>query len=355
MLRILATISLLVSFSANATDTPSEVLQRVLENANLAETYEDYRQLTQEDVLAETFQGLLQRNTNESVCDALSRLNFSDQSIFMNTVSSHQALQSVDCLKNISEDFDLEIRNKQTDLALDRDLFWGTHDGARFTSVGRRTLGPSEDRILPANSSYNLPWDDPLPRGTFALTFDDGPHPSRTKQILDILKAQDVKATFFVLGQAVDRRPDIVRTIANDGHSLGGHTYTHPDLSRRSYNSAVNEIQRGFNTIINAVGSSEPFFRFPYGAKTNRLMDYLRGRDIHHFFWRIDTLDWKKRNPDQLLNYAIQQTVNAGKGIILFHDIHPQTVAMMPAFLSELKRRGYKIVVYRGARGSQIR
>jgi peptidoglycan/xylan/chitin deacetylase (PgdA/CDA1 family) len=68
---------------------------------------------------------------------------------------------------------------------------------------------------------------------------------------------------------------------------------------------------------------------------------------VHDFFWNVDTLDWKKRDPDTLLRYAFEQTKRTGRGIILFHDIHAQTVAIMPAFLRKLRQQNYKIVVYR--------
>ena len=322
-------------------------LKSLVAAADSAESYEEFRNHYSGHSMLEKLDGIAKTRSLRSLCLALQKLDYEDQILFVDAIEEHRSWSHISCFRSLLRSI------ARTTLQIQRRLELKVAEGDTPDSIdkdGRRVrsqLGPSEDRNLPSDEALNLPWDDSLPEGTFALTFDDGPHPRRTREILDILNEQNIQATFFVLGERIDRNPQMLSKMLEADHTLGSHTYSHPDLSRRTYASAVKEIEDGEAAIEEAVGSSEPMFRFPYGAKTSRLMDYLKERNIHHFFWDVDTLDWKKRNPEELLDYAIRQTEKNGRGIVLFHDIHSQTVAMMPAFLRKLKQNNYKIVVYR--------
>ncbi len=209
-------------------------------------------------------------------------------------------------------------------------------------------FGPSQEEWV-STQGGPVYFNGGLPHGHFALTFDDGPHPQRTPQILEALKEHQTLATFFVLGQNAQAHPRVLREILHHQHGLGGHTQSHPDLKRLSFASAVAEIQDGFASISGIVGFSDPFFRFPYGSRTSRLQDYLREQNIATFFWNVDTLDWKIKDPLALFDYALEQVGKVDRGIILFHDIHPQTAAIMPDFLEALAERQLQSVVFRAA------
>ncbi|MEO0335044.1 MAG: polysaccharide deacetylase family protein [Pseudomonadota bacterium] len=339
-MRVLLVMAILFAHFAFA-DAVSD-LDRLIKSANQTETYTEYRSQFGTNQLSEKLSDLVIKHTVQEICSALLSLSYRDRVLFANAVEAISP--SSQCLRNW-----LNAVERQTLLIQGR-LITKVRlqsDSNLDPKIGRRKLGPSEDRFLPEAEAQNLPWDDPLPEGTFAFTFDDGPHQTRTEQILGALKNEDVQATFFVLGEQVDRRPRMVQKIRQARHSIAGHTYSHPDLSRRTFDSAVEEIEMGYDAIERAIGETWPMFRFPYGARTTELMDYLKEENVHHFFWNIDTLDWKKRDPEELLDYALEQTDKYGKGIILFHDVHAQTVAVMPAFLEALKQRNHKIVVYR--------
>ena len=279
------------------------------------------------------------------VCSSFDELQPEDLSVFTPVLESSILRIHYPCLVGQTRALERWMTTQQLDLLQDTQPF-GQSRIETFQAT--EPLGPSEDRYLNAkNGGLSLPEDQRLKSGELALTFDDGPHPRRTPRLLDILAQEQVRATFFVVGRAARAYPQILQRIWDEGHTVAGHTYSHPNLARRSFQTAVDEINAGFDVIIESIGVVDPFFRFPYGARTRRLRNYLQQKDIHDFFWDIDTLDWKKKNPQVLLRYALQQTNRAGRGIVLFHDIQPQTIAMMPAYLEELKKRDYKIIAYR--------
>ena len=185
-----------------------------------------------------------------------------------------------------------------------------------------------------------------LNKKEIALTFDDGPHAKLTQELLKTLKLHDVKATFFVLGKNAKRYPKIIHDINNAGHTIANHSHNHNNLPKYSNKHGENEIVSGFNAVVEVLGGIAPFFRFPYGAKTKHLSNFLKQNDYATFFWDVDTLDWKIKNPEELLNFALSETYKMKNGIVLFHDIQPQTIAMMPFYIETLRSEGYQFVVY---------
>ncbi|WP_422661286.1 polysaccharide deacetylase family protein [Paenibacillus sp. EC2-1] len=172
-----------------------------------------------------------------------------------------------------------------------------------------------------------------------ALTFDDGPHPKNTLKILDLLDKYDAKATFFMLGNRVDFYPEIVKEIADQGHELGNHTWNHKDLTTLSKVEGIKEVERTNQAIKSAAGRESTAFRPPYGAVNKQVQSAISSPAV---FWTIDTLDWKSRNPDAILN-IVQENIRDGS-IILMHDIHATTVEAVEPILKYLKNEGYKFV-----------
>jgi peptidoglycan/xylan/chitin deacetylase (PgdA/CDA1 family) len=171
-----------------------------------------------------------------------------------------------------------------------------------------------------------------------ALTFDDGPGPD-TGRLLDLLKRENVPATFFVLGDQAEKYPATVRREYAEGHEVGNHTWDHKDLSTLSAAAIQDEIKRGADAIA-ATGIPRPtLVRPPYGAVNDTVRAYA---GYPFIMWRVDPLDWKYPNAtrvaDQIVGHA-----QPGR-IVLSHDIHPTTIDAMPAVIQRLKAQGYTFV-----------
>lgn len=177
------------------------------------------------------------------------------------------------------------------------------------------------------------------------LTFDDGPLPNRTTAILAALDAECTKATFFSVGKVAAGYPDILRSIAKSGHTIGAHTVNHKDLSKMPIDKAKDEIERSISIIHRAVGGpTAPFFRFPFLRASPESLKYLADRNIAVFSTDIDSFDFKRTSSQRLVKHIMKLLDKRGKGILLMHDIQPHTAKAMPDLLKALKENGYKVV-----------
>ena len=176
-----------------------------------------------------------------------------------------------------------------------------------------------------------------------AMTFDDGPSPETTPRLLDILKQRNIKATFFMIGQNAERNPAIVKRILAEGHEIGNHSWTHPQLSKLSDDRVTEEINKTQNAIKDASGYTPVLMRPPYGAITARQKDWIEKQfGLSVIIWSVDPFDWKRPGSS-----VIEQRILAGArpgAIVLSHDIHKQTVDAMPATLDALAAKGFKFV-----------
>jgi peptidoglycan/xylan/chitin deacetylase (PgdA/CDA1 family) len=178
---------------------------------------------------------------------------------------------------------------------------------------------------------------------TVALTFDDGPSAKLTPQLLDMLKARGIHATFFVVGQNAAEYPDILKRAVAEGHEIGNHSWSHPQLTRLSAAGFTAQIEKTNAAIRAAIGHDPVLIRPPYGAtnaKLNHLFEDKYGMKV--ILWSVDPLDWKYRNSAHVEREILAQTTPGA--IILSHDIHATTVAAMPATLDALLAKGYKFV-----------
>ncbi len=182
------------------------------------------------------------------------------------------------------------------------------------------------------------------------LTFDDGPWPGPTDRVLDALQRECVRASFFLLGRNAVKFPALARRALAEGHTVAHHTHSHPLLTGMSVERAEAEIDRGFAAVDTALygraGSppTTPFFRFPGFASSPALLERLARRGIVVFGADLWASDWIPMTPAHELELVLRRLTASGGGIVLFHDIHAQTAAMLPEFLRELKRRGYRVV-----------
>ena len=177
------------------------------------------------------------------------------------------------------------------------------------------------------------------------LTFDDGPQVNTTRAILDALDEQCTKAIFFSLGKMAIGLPEIIRDVAHRGHTVGTHTWSHADMRKKSDQDAKDEIEKGISGVRRAVGGPiSPFFRFPYLRDSQATLAHLASRNIAVFSTDVDSFDFKRQTPEQLVQAIMKRLDKKGKGILLMHDIQPHTAKAMPSLLAALKAGGYKIV-----------
>ena len=176
-----------------------------------------------------------------------------------------------------------------------------------------------------------------------AMTFDDGPSSANTPRLLEILKQRNIKATFFLIGQNAASNPDLVRRILADGHEVGNHSWTHPQLSKLSDDRVTTEINKTQDAIKEASGFTPTLLRPPYGAITARQREWIESQfGLSIILWSVDPFDWKRPGASVITQRILSQ-VRPG-AIILSHDIHKQTVDAMPATLDGLIAKGYKFV-----------
>lgn len=185
-----------------------------------------------------------------------------------------------------------------------------------------------------------------------ALTFDDGPSKEYTPKILNILKKNKMKATFFIVGKHAKENPLIVKRILNEGHEIGGHTYSHHQLVPLSTKKkAEKEIFGGIETIEKIIHKKIKYFRPPRGSFNQKIRKIIVSNGYKIILWSITTQDWRNPGVGYILNRV--KNVNAGD-IILMHDaggmIKPkgmsraQTIEALPKIIKELKKKGLKCV-----------
>ena len=187
----------------------------------------------------------------------------------------------------------------------------------------------------------------PLQDHEVVLTFDDGPLPPHSTQVLNILASQCVKATFFIIGRMARGFPEGVRRVRDAGHSIGTHTENHPlSMNRMPIERARQEIDDGIAATTAALGTGgpAPFFRIPGLLRAEGVEDYLASKGIQTWSADFPADDWRHVSPARVYDLAMSRLEAKGKGILLLHDIQARTVAALPKILHELKARGYRIV-----------
>lgn len=189
----------------------------------------------------------------------------------------------------------------------------------------------------------------PLKDHEVVLTFDDGPLPPHSNQVLETLANQCVKATFFIIGRMAKQYPDGVRRLRDAGHTIGTHSENHPlSFNHMPLQRAEQEIDEGIAHTTAALGGDasavSPFFRIPGLLRAEGVEDYLASRGIMTWSADFPADDWRHITPAQVLNYALTRLEAKGKGVLLLHDIQGRTASMLPQLLRELKSRGYHVV-----------
>lgn len=179
-----------------------------------------------------------------------------------------------------------------------------------------------------------------------ALTFDDGPGPKNTAQVLEILKKNNVKATFFMVGSMVQAFPQIAKQVADDGHVIGNHTWHHW-YRRMDTATAAKEIDRTADIIYKTTGEKTSLFRPPGGYLRNGLVDYAKNHNYAVMMWSEESGDAERRSPQ--VPGLVKNVLKSAKpgAIVLMHDgggNRAKTVKALPEMIADLKAQGYRFV-----------
>ena len=211
---------------------------------------------------------------------------------------------------------------------------------AALSYFAREKNGAARQEAWSSHTLADAGYEDEAPyKGKVALTFDDGPHPVCTPQLLDGLKKRDVKVTFFVTGENVESYPEIVKRASEDGHLIGNHTFHHVQLTAANSDDFKKEIISTNDIIQEVTGKETSFIRPPYGSWDKK---YEKELNMFPVLWDVDPLDWCSTNVDKIVRSVLAGTKE--NSIILMHASYDSTVTAALQVVDILKAEGYEFV-----------
>ena len=276
----------------------------------------------------------------------------------------------LDALDEIERNYDKEISRTfagldQRGIQLKREK-WDDYLAKLRTLISREQVLKEFGVIVPYDPK-DLPKDDTpaeifgngLPPKTIALTFDDGPHPVYTEEIVAILKQYGVPGAFFEVGRnigTVDAQQKVHLTpaaavskrLVDEGYAVGNHSFSHAQLSKETGAALQAEVLQT-DVLLRAVDARRaPIFRFPYGARNAEGLKVLDEAKLRSVMWNVDSLDWADPVPSSVADRVLREVAKQGRGIVLFHDIHPQAIKALPIVLDRLVADGYHFAAWDG-------
>ncbi|MCB0793353.1 MAG: polysaccharide deacetylase family protein [Flavobacteriales bacterium] len=181
------------------------------------------------------------------------------------------------------------------------------------------------------------------PEGTLALTFDDGPDPQRTPALLDLLKQEQVRASFFCIGERVRNEPDIVERMVREGHLVGGHSMDHPwNWGLLPTSKVVEQILQCQGTIAQVTGMRSTYFRNPFGVASPPVARAIARTGVHVVGWDVRTYDTFYQDPELALKKVFGRSPKGT--IVLLHDTLDSTLATVERIIKESRKRGIRLV-----------
>lgn len=213
-------------------------------------------------------------------------------------------------------------------------------------SQKKNTTGKDGKTTKKTTVDQNLPereYEDLSGEKLVALTFDDGPGPY-TERLLNAMKKRGVKATFFVLGNRIDKYPELIKRMEKEGHAVGNHSYDHPTLTRLSASGVKSNMNKTAKKIEKLLGHKPEVMRCPGGACNNTVKKYAEDAGIPIIYWSVDTRDWESRNVTKIMNVAFGDDGIKNGSIVLMHDIHETSVDAAIKMMDKLKKQGYTFV-----------
>jgi peptidoglycan/xylan/chitin deacetylase (PgdA/CDA1 family) len=285
---------------------------------------------------------LIQAGHNEQeICEELEYMAASDLTLLENSIQNFKSPCKNEILNKIDRFWQNEIFN------LDQ----------KYQKLNNFKFPDAEIYYRNIKNGY-VTTSGELPPKRVLLTFDDGPHPQLTPQILNTLNVYNARGLFFLLGANAKRNPQIVQQLAESGHSIGSHSMTHKCLPQIEACRGVNkgkiltlqeaawELKQAHFIIYEILGWIDPFIRLPYGRSSQPIRDYLRSHSTAEIVWNVDSEDWRSHmTPQLMIQHVMRQLNNVGSGILLFHDIQKRTAITLPYLLKELYFQGYQPVV----------
>ena len=196
------------------------------------------------------------------------------------------------------------------------------------------TKEPEEEKIRVEHICKDLDPEKPM----VALTFDDGPYDRVTNRIVKVLAKHDSRATFFVVGNRVERYADTMKNAYNKGNQIATHTFDHGDLSKMKKKQIRRELKRAFRVMKKINGENPTMLRPPYGNVNDKMRQTIR---IPMIYWNVDTEDWASRNKDKILSRC--KSIKDGD-IVLMHDLYPSTAAAVEKLVPKLRKKGFQLV-----------
>jgi peptidoglycan/xylan/chitin deacetylase (PgdA/CDA1 family) len=191
-------------------------------------------------------------------------------------------------------------------------------------AVGLAAGGFQYAALWPGSQIFGSALVAPLRPGELALTFDDGPNPACTPRLLDVLAQYGVKGTFFLIGSFAEQEPALTKQIAESGHLIGNHSWSHPNLSLSAPARIRQEMQRTQKTLEQLIGKPVRYFRPPFGARRPYVLQTARGMGMTPVLWNAMTSDWKERSSNLIAERLILKVEgNQGRGRasnIVLHD-----------------------------------
>lgn len=228
---------------------------------------------------------------------------------------------------------------------------------ARLEQWADRTFGFD----VYADCKYASAIPTAAPAGRIALTFDDGPDPKNHSLVLNVLKRHNVKATFFFVGKEASANIGLVADILPDGHFAASHSWDHANFHKLSNAKQAKQVTDAERVLKPYMGS-QMYFRYPYGNSSCATNAFLKGRGYKFVGWHVDTCDWgfnktgsvsaavgrgcgvKASNMNNYVNHVLDTIRAEGGGIVLLHEVQPNTLAKLEEIIVELKREGYQFV-----------
>ena len=201
---------------------------------------------------------------------------------------------------------------------------------------------PNKLKILKWLPSSWMLTTGPATNQALYLTFDDGPNQAHTSRLLDVLAANDAKATFFLLGEQVERYPHIVSRMVSEGHQLGNHSYDHPRFTRIPHTVQLSQIERT-DTLLSAIdGKRVHRFRPPSGRFPLSLLIHFALNRSSIAFWSYDSLDYQRKPAAKMIEVMRRHPPRAGD-IVLLHDDSDATIEALAVLLPEWRRAGFEL------------
>ncbi|MDD5108235.1 MAG: polysaccharide deacetylase family protein [Candidatus Omnitrophica bacterium] len=226
-------------------------------------------------------------------------------------------------------------------------------------AIGSFTVFFDQAVIVRRDTIYRVPSKEKV----VALTFDDGPSLIWTPQILAVLKAEDVKATFFMIGEHVQQFPELAMSVAEAGHEVGNHTYDHHGIFYYKPDELNKEVEEAEKIIKIATGVKTKYFRPPKAWLTKQEKQQLKDMGYETVLWSLNSKDWVTFDDRYIVNYILHH-IRPGD-ILLFHDSggvfkpeggnRKETVKAVSRLIEKLKQRGYRFVTISQLLGLQVK